>query len=291
MKQVSNYPEIIRTLLAQYKIEGPMTLRRCWYVLLSKQLVHEHPNPKNQGQKGAPYRRLSRILLAARINEDLPWELMVDRASGRRIDKPLCWDSVQQEVDYVLDNFNLDALEPQANYVEVWIEKEAVSQTIYGATAKFFVPLVVAKGFSSGTYLHDAAERFNAIDKPITLIYLSDLDPEGQYFPRLIKKQLPKRYNCQKDIGVLKVALTKSQVEAWSLPYIDLAVNAVHAKKYYVIEYLRENGKHKVELDAVDNVTLANLILQRLQILLDETLVEKIREESLAAVEEWKRLD
>jgi hypothetical protein len=286
-----NYQEILETLIGQYKIEGEMTLRRCWYVLLSKQLVHEHPDPKNQSQRNAPYRRLSQVLLKARINGDLPWDVMVDRT--RRLDRPLTWESVDQAVTYILNGFRYDPMGDQNRYVEVWVEKDAVSTRIYETAEEFFVPVITARGFSSGTYLHDGAERLNQVPrkKDIMIIYLSDFDPEGEYFPKLFEEQIGPRYGCSRPVRIEKLALTRGQVDSWQLPWIPLMVRASHLRKSYVSRYVADNGKHgqqKVELDAVDNVTLASLLRKRLSQLVDTDIIGDSSKESGAAVKRWR---
>ena len=56
----------------QYKIEGSMTLRRIYYVLLGKGLVK--PSPKT-GKKSSPYKDLSELLLKAREEGEIDWHL------------------------------------------------------------------------------------------------------------------------------------------------------------------------------------------------------------------------
>jgi hypothetical protein len=127
----------------------------------------------------------------------------------------------------------------------------------------------MGRGFSSGTYLHDGAERLNQVPKKkdIMIIYLSDFDPEGEYFPRLFEKQIGPRYGCSRPVRIEKLALTRGRVDSWALPWIPLMVRASHLRKSYVSRYVADNGEHgqqKVELDAVDNVTLASLLRKRL---------------------------
>jgi len=279
--------KMIVSLKNQYEIEGEMTLRRCWYVLLSKHLVKEHPHPKNQSQKNAPYQRLSQILLKARIDRLLSWDIIVDRT--RRVDKRQCWSSPEQAVKAMLNYFRYDALNYQDNYVEVWVEKDAVSSTVSDVTDKYYVPLIVAKGFSSGTYLKNASVRFNDTDKPVTVLYLSDMDPEGEYFPKLIKEQLATRYGCTKDITVKKICLNNIQVDKWGLPYIDLTMHPIHRRKKYVADFLRENGQRKVEMDAVDNNTLSQVIEKNLKSLVDADRVKEVTEKSKRDAKRWAK--
>lgn len=51
-------------------------------------------------------------------------------------------------------------------YVEIWIEKDALAGSIMEETNPYDVPLMVAKGFSSETYLYEAAEAIANKGKP-----------------------------------------------------------------------------------------------------------------------------
>jgi hypothetical protein len=283
-----NRDAILGALKDQYAVEGEMTLRRCWYVLLSKQLVREHPDPKSQSQRNAPYRRLSQLLLNARISGGLPWEVIVDRT--RRLDKPLTWGDVDEAVNYILETFHYDPMGEQERYVEVWVEKDAVSTRIYQTAKQFFVPVITARGFSSGTYLHDGAERFNRIpgERHVTVIYLSDFDPEGEYFPQLFKDQIGKRYGCARSVEIEKLALTRKQIDTLGLPWIPLIAQASHLLKSYVSRYVGDNSKRKVELDALDNVTLASLLRTRLGDLVDTRAIADSQSKSKMAVKDWR---
>jgi hypothetical protein len=196
-------------------------------------------------------------------------------------------------VNYILETFRYDPMGEQERYVEVWVEKDAVSTRIYQTAEHFFVPVITARGFLSGTYMHDGADRFNRIpdDKQITVIYLSDFDPEGEYFPELFKNQIGKRYRCARSVEIEKLALTRSQIDQWELPWIPLTVRASHLLKSYVSRYVADNGQHgqqKVELDAVDNVTLASLLKERLDGLVDTRGIADSLRKSGAAVKLWR---
>lgn len=138
--------------------------------------------------------------------------------------------------------------------------------------------------------MHNGAERFSRVpsEKRVTVIYLSDFDPEGEYFPRLFEKQICSRYRCTRPVEIEKLALTRRQVEDWQLPWIPLAVRPQHLQKLYVGQYVADNGKRKVELDAVDNVTLASLLRERLAGLVDTGIIDDSLRKSGASVKRWR---
>ena len=39
-------------------------------------------------------------------------------------------------------------------YVEIWLEKDALSGVVYPVTSQFDVPLMVARGYASLSFLH-----------------------------------------------------------------------------------------------------------------------------------------
>jgi hypothetical protein len=44
-------------------------------------------------------------------------------------------------------------------YVEVWLEKDALSGVVLPVTSMYDVPLMVARGYASLSFLHSAAAR------------------------------------------------------------------------------------------------------------------------------------
>lgn len=66
-----------------------------------------------------------------------------------------------------------------------------------------------------------------------------------------------------------------------------------HKRKEYVAEYLDKikdrPGLQKVELDAVDNITLRDLIHSRLTELLNVGVVNRSENRSKRAVAKWRR--
>ena len=125
------------------------------------------------------------------------------------------------------------------------------------------------------------------------VLYLSDFDPEGEYFPELFREQLPDRYGCDAEVTVEKLALTRNQIEAWKPPWIDFTVKQAHKRKEYVAKFLDKikdrPGPQKVELDAVDNITLRDLIHSRLTELLNVEVVKRSGNRSKRAVAKWRR--
>ena len=64
-------------------------------------------------------------------------------------------------------------------YVEVWLEKDPLSGVIYPVTSMYDVPLMVARGYASMSFLYNAAEYINDLDVPSYIYHFGDFDPSG----------------------------------------------------------------------------------------------------------------
>lgn len=149
--------EKFRIIKEQYKIEGAMTLRRIYYVLLGKGLV------RPSGKKDSPYVSLSELLLKAREEGELDWKIIVDRT--RNIIERLTFPNYNSAFTWLCENYRKNSMLLQKNYCEVWIEKDAISGNVAKETWDIDVPLVVGRGWGSGTCHHDAYERISKLSK------------------------------------------------------------------------------------------------------------------------------
>src|SRR5439155_16624634 len=76
-------------------------------------------------------------------------------------------------------SYRRDPWQDQPAHVEVWCEKDALVGVLYEETRRWHVPLMVSRGFSSVTFLYEAAQQLRGLDRPAFLYYLGDHDPSG----------------------------------------------------------------------------------------------------------------
>ena len=126
-------------------------------------------------------------------------------------------------------------------YVEVWCEKDALAGVLLEETRTYDVPLMVARGYSSISFLHSAAEAIQDKGKPAYIFHFGDLDPSGVDAARDIEQKL-KRYAPSADIHFERPAVTREQVEQWNLPSRPTKATDTRAKKF---------AGTSVELDAI----------------------------------------
>jgi hypothetical protein len=93
------------------------------------------------------------------------------------------------------DQYRLDRQNTQDSYVELWVEKDALSAVLARKTNHYHVNLMVNRGYSSTTAMFDSYQRYlSALErgKKTHILYLGDHDPSGldmirDIFARIIR--------------------------------------------------------------------------------------------------------
>jgi hypothetical protein len=172
--------ELINSIIEEYQEEGLiLTLRQLYYQLVSRKVI---PNRQTE------YSKLSNLLKEGRMSGIVDWEAIEDRL--RVPYTPASFDSPRQIVEAAIQQFKMPRMKGQKNYVEVWVEKDALSGVLRRVTSQYHVPILVNRGYSSATAMFDSYERFKEAimkDQFCTILYLGDFDPSGQDMIRDIK--------------------------------------------------------------------------------------------------------
>ncbi len=129
-------------------VENPMTLRQLFYRLVSDGTI---------GKKETEYKSLANLTKNMRMNGELPFEWFADNTRWQR--KPRSYSSLERGVEIFAEAYRRDIWINQKNYVEIWLEKDALAGVVYGITAEFDVRLMVSSGYSCLSYLYGAGMR------------------------------------------------------------------------------------------------------------------------------------
>ncbi len=215
-------------ILAEHQ---PMTLRQVFYQLVSRQVVEN---------SRSSYQSLSKALVAARREGLIPWEWIEDRL---RQPRPVAmWDDLADLAKYVVISYRRDVWATQTAYVEVWLEKDALSGIFEDALAPFGVTLNVGRGYDGWDSIHNAAERYGT-GEGVTVIYFGDFDPSGEDMVRSLVERLAD-FGCRPEM--IKVALTRDDIERYDLPP-DFTKTTDSRRAAFVAKH----GDISVELDAL----------------------------------------
>jgi len=251
---------------------NPMTLRQCYY-----QLVSEHIIDNNINQ----YKRLSNALVKARQQELIPWRWIEDRSRQPKVVG--MWEDLEDFLETVQVAYRKDIWDSQPNCLEVWLEKDALSGIFEDITRTYGVTLAVGRGYNSWSAYKDAAGRIVYQGKPTTILYFGDFDPSGEDIVRALTESLG--FFGIKEITVEKAALTKEDVLTYNLPP-GLTKKTDTRSKAFVAKY----GDMAVELDALPLPVLQERIKESIKTNLDLTALSEVYHQEKAEREELKTL-
>jgi hypothetical protein len=172
--------EAIVELLEQ---DHPQTVRQVFYALTVRGII-----AKDETEY---HRTVIRLLVKLRELGRVPFGHLADNTRWQR--KPSTFTGIADALDNFARAYRRDLWAASPMYVEIWCEKDALAGVIYEETKAYDVPLMVARGYASLTFLHSAAEAISAHGKPAYIYHLGDLDPSGQDAARDIEEKL-RRY-------------------------------------------------------------------------------------------------
>jgi hypothetical protein len=218
----------------------PMTVRQVFYQATVRDIVEKTE---------AGYTKVQVDLTVMRRAGELPYGWLVDNTRLQR--KPKTFSSVEQALAHTASFYrkalwdNLDA------YAEIWLEKDALAGVLYPITSKYDVPLMVARGYASLSFLHSAAEYINDLAVPAYIYHLGDFDPSGVNAGEKIEATL-EEMAPDAEIYFERLAVTPEQITAWNLPTRPTKASDTRAKKF--------GSSVSVELDAIEPSLLRDLV-------------------------------
>jgi hypothetical protein len=164
--------------------------------------------------------------------------------------KPATYSSLQEALKNAAQYYRRDLWDNQDVYVEIWTEKDAMAGFLKPLTFKWDVPLLVSRGFSSETYLYEAASYITEKGKPAYLYYFGDWDPSGVHIDRVIERKL-REFAPQEEIHFERVAVTPEQIAELDLPTRPTKKTDSRSKRF--------KGE-SVEVDAIPPEVLRDIV-------------------------------
>lgn len=182
--------ELINSIIKEYQNEGyTLTLRQLYYQLVTRDII---PNVQSE------YAKLSKLLKEGRMAGVVDWDAIEDRL--RQPSVPSSWDSPKSILRSALFSYARPRQKGQNNYLEVWVEKDALSGVLKRITEKYHIPIMVNRGYSSVSAMYDSYERFVEAfrqDQKIKILYLGDYDPSGIDMIRDIRDRIKEFFSSE----------------------------------------------------------------------------------------------
>jgi len=267
-------------IVAEYSAQKlRLTLRQLYYQLVSRDIIENVERS---------YKNLSSLVTDARMAGLMDWNAIEDRVRVPRVQND--FESVKELVDAAVRSYRLPRWKGQDNYVELWVEKDALAGVLRPIASKYHITLMVNRGYSSASAMYESAQRFieSASDagREMHLLYLGDLDPSGEDMVRDVGARL-QLFGA--DVVVEKIALTMDQVKKYKPP-----PNPAKTTDPRAADYIAKHGSKSWEVDALSPPVLTKLISDALDELVDQDMMDQIIEREdvdkaklVASVKKW----
>lgn len=244
---------IVKITEEYIKMKQRLSVRQLYYQLVAHNVI---PNSLKS------YNSAMGLIKNGRETGDIDWDCIVDR--GRVPVMPRQYASVSEFMSKTAGLYRRNRWEGQPHYVEVMVEKDALTGVLEPIANEYHVLLLANKGYSSTSAMHAAAGRINKEHergKTCHILYMGDHDPSGMDMERDIKKRLAK-FKCTVELE--RVALTREQIEKY-----NPSPNPIKMSDSRTAWYRKHYGNQSWELDALNPQILAGILKKHILKYLD----------------------
>lgn len=251
--------ELINGVIKEYQLQGyELTLRQAYYQLVARDYI---PNTERS------YKNIGNLINDGRMAGLIDWASISDRTRNLRNNSH--WLQPEDILDSAERQYLLDKWEDQPNYVECWVEKDALVEIVGQACRPLDIPYFSCRGYTSQSEMWNASQRFIAKEsdgKDCYIIHLGDHDPSGIDMTRDIQERL-KLFGA--NVEVRRIALTMEQIAEYEPPPNPAKLTDSRCGKY-----IKRYGRQSWELDALEPQVICDLIQDEITALRDDGLYE-----------------
>lgn len=266
---------LINQVVDEYSSQGyELTLRQTYYQLVARGYI-----PNNERS----YKNIGNLINDGRLAGLIDWHSITDRT--RNLRRNSHWTTPSSVIESAMYSYMLDKWEGQPNYVEVWVEKDALVDIVGQACGGIDTPFFSCRGYTSQSEMWAAAQRFirqNRIRDNCFIIHLGDHDPSGIDMTRDIQERL---WMFGADVEVKRVALTMEQVQTYNPPPNPAKITDSRCGKY-----MEEFGDESWELDALEPQMMTRLIRDEVTALRDDDTYYAVCEREAKEKEELRMI-
>lgn len=267
--------ELVNQVVDEYSAQGyELTLRQVYYQLVARGYI-----PNNERS----YKNVGSLINDGRLAGLIDWHSVTDRT--RNLRKENHWDNPADVIASARYSYNLDKWKGQPNYVEVWVEKDALVDIVGQACSPLDTPYFSCRGYTSQSEMWSATQRFirqEQREKRI-IIHLGDHDPSGIDMTRDIQERL-ELFGA--DVYVKRVALTMNQIQTYNPPPNPAKITDSRASKY-----IDQYGNESWELDALEPKVITDLIKKQVTMYRNDDIYRAVCDKESREKDELRMLE
>lgn len=237
--------KMANNIINEYKAEGyDLTLRQLYYQFVARDII---PNKQSE------YNKLGTAINNGRLAGLIDWDSIIDRTRKHQTNSH--WDNPADIIESAANSYAIDTRVDQNDYLEVWVEKDALVGIIERACQPLDIGYLSCRGYISQSAMWRAAMRFRRQERNgrvCTILHLGDHDPSGIDMTRDIQDRFAM---FGSDADVKRIALNMKQIEKYQPPS-----NPAKITDSRYVGYISKYGAESWELDALDPRIITRLI-------------------------------
>jgi hypothetical protein len=199
-------------IVAVLSEDHPQSVRHVFYRMTDPRL----PEPVEKSDRG--YRHVQDRCVKLRRAGAIPYAWIADMS--RRGYFVNTFQNASNFLRQMIGLYRADLWSDADNRCEVWVESRSIASVIMADCKELAVDLFPCGGFSSLSFVHEAAELHNGLDddRPLCVLYVGDYDPAGVLIDQSLQREL--RLHLRADIGLtfIRVGINAGQITEYDLP-------------------------------------------------------------------------
>ena len=196
-------------IYAVAQVDRPVSIRHIFYRMVTQDLVEK---------SDLAYQRVQKISVDMRRARALPYGWIED--SSRRAYWNTGYAGVGSFAEAAASIYRRDYWDSTDTLVEVWCESRSLAGVLGQVCREYVVPLFPAGGFSSLTFLHEAAKHIQESGRSnAVILYVGDYDQAGVLIDRSIEKDLRGFLeDWPGELSFERLAVNEDQIDRMGLP-------------------------------------------------------------------------
>lgn len=244
-------------ILDVLRADHPQSVRHVFYRMTDPRL----PEPVEKSEKG--YRHVQARCVRLRRSGELPYAWVADMSRrGHFV------DTFRDAGDFLRRMrglYRADLWRDAQYRCEVWAESRSIASVLLNDCRELAVDLYPCGGFSSLSFVHEAAQQHNrsADRRPLAVFYIGDFDPAGVLIDQALRRELRTHLRPDIELRFDRLGINRDQIAAFDLPTKPRKVTdrrALHIADTVEAEAMPANILRGILRDAVEGLLPAGAL-------------------------------
>jgi len=199
-------------IVAVLAADHPQSVRHVFYRMTDPRLAE----PIEKSERG--YRHVQSRCVALRRSGRIPYGWFADMS--RRGYFVNTFTDASDFLRSMNSHYRADLWRDAEYRCEVWAESRSIASVLLDDCQELAVSLFPCGGFSSLSFVHDAAQQHNhsGDTRPLKVFYVGDYDPAGVLIDVALQREMREHLNASIDLSFVRVGINDEQVKVYDLP-------------------------------------------------------------------------